>query len=251
MRLSAMENLIVVSGATRGIGLAFTSSLLRRTSSTIIAASRSGSSPALEQLQEQWPGRVLPMVCDVTDQASTRALGEEVKEQGKKIDMVLNVAGLLHDARGSGYMPERSLAAVNADAMSNVLAINAMGPVLMTQALEKQLAKGAIIGNLSARVGSISDNRLGGWWSYRMSKAALNMATVNMAIELKRKSVIVVALHPGTTDTGLSEPFQKNVKPEKLFTTEFSTGSMLDVLEGLTLEDTGKFFAFDGSPIEF
>ena len=100
-------------------------------------------------------------------------------------------------------------------------------------------------------MGSISDNRLGGWWAYRMSKAALNMATVNMAIELKRKGVIAVALHPGTTDTGLSEPFQKNVKPEKLFTVEYSTDSMLDVLEGLSLEDSGRFFAFDGKPIEF
>jgi NAD(P)-dependent dehydrogenase (short-subunit alcohol dehydrogenase family) len=109
----------------------------------------------------------------------------------------------------------------------------------------------AIVANLSARVGSVSDNRLGGWWSYRMSKAALNMATVNMALELRRRDVYAVSLHPGTTDTGLSVPFQQNVKPEKLFTTEYSTGAMLDVLDKLTPEDTGGFFAFDGSKIEF
>ena len=84
-----------------------------------------------------------------------------------------------------------------------------------------------------------------------MSKSALNMATVNMAHELKRRDVYAVALHPGTTNTGLSEPFQANVRPEKLFTTEYSAGAMLDVLEGLGPQDTGGFFAYDGSRIEF
>ena len=84
-----------------------------------------------------------------------------------------------------------------------------------------------------------------------MSKAALNMATVNMAQELRRREVIAVALHPGTTDTALSEPFQKNVRPEKLFSTAYSAGAMLDVLEGLKLDDSGSFFAYDGQRIEY
>ena len=180
-------------------------------------------------------------------------MASEIKaaRDGKKIDLLLNVAGLLHEQGSSGYMPERSLSSIDADQMAKVLRTNAIGPVLVTQAVAPQLDHGAIIANLSARVGSISDNRLGGWWSYRMSKAALNMATVNMAHELKRKDVIAVALHPGTTDTGLSEPFQKNVKPEKLFSPAYSAGSMLDVLQGLKPEDSGKFFAFDGSLIEY
>eukprot|EP00971_Amphidinium_carterae_P245800 4881632-Amphidinium_carterae.1 len=78
------------------------------------------------------------------------------------------------------------------------MAINALGPVLTTQALQSQLNRGAVVGNVSARVGSISDNRSGGWWSYRMSKAALNMATRNSALELKKKDIIAVSLHPGT-----------------------------------------------------
>ena len=90
-----------------------------------------------------------------------------------------------------------------------------MGPVLTTQAIQPLLSKGAVIASLSARVGSIGDNRMGGWWSYRMSKSALNMATKNMANEMRRDQVIAVALHPGTTATGLSAPFQKNVRPEK------------------------------------
>jgi len=247
--------LVVVTGATRGLGLSFTRQMLRRApESTVIAASRSGTSPALERLQGEFPGRVLPMACDVTSQEATRAFSARVKaEHGGKVDLVLNVAGLLHDTGegGTGYMPERSLASVDAAAMTNVLAINAVGPVLMTQAMAPLLARGAIVANLSARVGSISDNRLGGWWAYRMSKAALNMATVNMALELRRKDVYAVALHPGTTDTDLSVPFQANVKPEKLFTPEFSTGAMLDVLDNLTPDDSGCFFAYDGSRIEY
>lgn len=84
-----------------------------------------------------------------------------------------------------------------------------------------------------------------------MSKAALNMATRNMAIEFKRREVIVVSLHPGTTDTNLSQPFQKNVPPEKLFTTEFTANALLDVMDGLDLAQSGGFFAYDGQPIEF
>lgn len=245
--------LVVVSGASRGLGLAFARQMLSRApASTVVAASRSGGSPGLEELQAEWPGRVLPMECDVTSQESTRALAARVKAaHGGKVDLVLNVAGLLHDAGGSGYMPERSLASIDAASMAHVLAINSIGPVLVTQAMAPMLSRGAIVANLSARVGSVSDNRLGGWWSYRMSKAALNMATVNMALELRRRDVYAVSLHPGTTDTGLSVPFQQNVKPEKLFTTEYSTGAMLDVLDKLTPEDTGGFFAFDGSKIEF
>ena len=245
--------LMVVSGASRGLGLAFTQSLLRRTSGTIVAASRSGTSPALEQLVADHPGRVLPIACDVTNQEQTRALGARIKSDyaGRKVDLVLNVAGVLHDVGGSGYMPERSLASIDADAAMNVLAINALGPVLMTQAVAPQLSRGAIVANLSARVGSIGDNGLGGWWSYRMSKAALNMATMNMANEMRRRDVYAVSLHPGTTDTDLSVPFQKNVKPEKLFTPEFSTNSMLDVLDKLTPEDSGGFFAYDGSKIVY
>ena len=124
-----------------------------------------------------------------------------------------------------------------------------MGPVLTTQAIQPLLSKGAVIASLSARVGSIGDNRMGGWWSYRMSKSALNMATKNMANEMRRDQVIAVALHPGTTATGLSAPFQKNVRPEKLFTTEYTAGRLLDVLEGLAPEDSGGFFAYDGSEI--
>lgn len=108
-----------------------------------------------------------------------------------------------------------------------------------------------MIANLSARVGSIGDNRLGGWYSYRSSKAALNQLTKTMSIELGRKGrkVASLLLHPGTCDTDLSAPFQRNVAPEKLFTRERGVRQLLDIIDRATMEDNGKFYAWDGSEI--
>jgi len=151
-RLSAMK-LVVVSGASRGLGLGFASQLLRRApQSTIVAASRSGTSDGLERLMSEYPGRILPVACDVTEQASTRALTEQLKADlgGAKVDLLLNVAGKLHGGQSSAaaetlpseYMPERSLGSIDATAMQSVFATNALGPVLMAQAIAPLLAKG-------------------------------------------------------------------------------------------------------------
>ena len=128
---------------------------------------------------------------------------------------------------------------------------------MMTQALLPLLKNAKIndqctkIINLSARVGSISDNKLGGWYSYRLSKAAMNMFTKTLSIEVKRHNCMVLSLHPGTTETDLSKPFLKNVKPEKLFTVSYSVDSMLNVIWNSKLEDSGKFLAYDGSEIVY
>ena len=250
--LESSSSTSVVVGGSGGIGLAMVSELLRRRRGRVVAASRSPETSArLMELQRQHPGRLITTPCDLTDKASIQTMAGAVQAGGDgRIDLLLNVAGVLHD-EDAGIRPERSLRAIDAERMARVMQINAIGPVLVTQALQAQLFKGAIVGNLSARVGSISDNGLGGWWSYRMSKAALNMATRNMAIEMRRKGIIAVALHPGTTDTALSEPFQKNVRPEKLFTPEYTADALLNVLEHVELEDSGGFFAFDGSSIEY
>jgi NAD(P)-dependent dehydrogenase (short-subunit alcohol dehydrogenase family) len=106
---------------------------------------------------------------------------------------------------------------------------------------------------LSARVGSISDNRLGGWHGYRAAKAALNMLMRGLAIELSRShpQAVVAALHPGTVDTPLSAPFQRGVLPDKLFTPANSAGAMLGVLDGLEPADSGKLWGWDGAEIAF
>jgi NAD(P)-dependent dehydrogenase (short-subunit alcohol dehydrogenase family) len=237
----------VVVGASGGIGLALASAILRRSRGSVVATARMPSlSAPLAALAAEHPGRVTLAACDLTDPASIAALAEGCGP----IDLLLNAAGVLHDD-ALGVRPERRLAAVDSAQLAHVMAVNAAGPVLVAQALQPKLVEGAVIGNISARVGSIGDNGLGGWWSYRMSKAALNMATKNMAIELRRQKVVAVALHPGTTATALSEPFQRNVRPEKLFSPSFTANALLDVLQNLGLDDSGGFFAYDGSRIEF
>ena len=111
----------------------------------------------------------------------------------------------------------------------------------------------SVLAALSARVGSISDNNLGGWYSYRASKSALNMLLKTTSIEVARrnKTASVIGLHPGTVDTGLSKPFQANVKPEKLFTPEFAAECILKNIDKATAETSGSVFAWDGSPIPY
>lgn len=110
-----------------------------------------------------------------------------------------------------------------------------------------------MIANLSARVGSITDNGLGGWYSYRSSKAALNQLTKTLSVELARKKVNVAAilLHPGTCDTDLSKPFQRNVPEEKLFTKERGVRQLLSIVESTSLDHNGTFIAWDGSHIDW
>ncbi|KAK8504535.1 hypothetical protein V6N12_017814 [Hibiscus sabdariffa] len=109
----------------------------------------------------------------------------------------------------------------------------------------------AVVANVSARVGSIGDNRLGGWHSYRSSKAALNQLTKTISVEFGRKKdpVACILLHPGTVDTDLSRPFQRNVPAEKLFTKEFSVQKLLNIINNTKQQDNGKFFAWDGQEI--
>ena len=131
--------------------------------------------------------------------------------------------------------------------------VSLIGPALVAQAFLPKLAKNkkTIFAALSARVGSISDNRLGGWHSYRASKAALNMLIKNFSIEVARKNkqAIIVGLHPGTVDSRLSKPFQKNVKPEHLFSADYSAKKLLQVIDQLTVKDSGGCFAWDGKKI--
>jgi len=159
--------------------------------------------------------------------------------------------GLLHDdSRG----PEKSLRQLDADWLLQNYQVNAVGPALIAKYFlplmdRKEILRFAV---LSARVGSISDNRLGGWYGYRASKAALNMMIRNLSIEWSRKNdqSIIVALHPGTVDTALSQPFQSNVPPEKLFDSRRAARQLLDVLEALEPAQSGRIFAWDGTEVQ-
>jgi len=164
--------------------------------------------------------------------------------------LIINVAGVLH---GEDFGPEKRLSQIRPEVLKTVFEVNAFGPLIVAKHFSSFLRhdERSVFASLSARVGSISDNRLGGWYAYRGSKAAQNMFTKTLSIELGRlaPNAIVVGLHPGTVDTGLSKPFQGSVPRDKLFSTEQSVGHLLAVIDGLTAQDSGKVFAWDGSEI--
>lgn len=235
---------VVVQGASRGLGLAFVEALLARGDAVIATARR--PSDDLHRLGVP----VVPL--DLSKASSLAELPTHVSAHTDRIHLLLNVSGLLHTP---DFGPEKRLEQLDMSAMQAVFTVNAFGPPLVCKALFPLLRhdQRAVVANLSARVGSIGDNHLGGWYSYRASKAAQNQFTRTLAIEMSRraKNVIVTALHPGTVDTALSRPFQRNVAEGKLFEKAWAAERLLSVIDGLTPEDSGGFFAWDGSAIEW
>ena len=166
------------------------------------------------------------------------------------VDLAIVTTGMLHDAE---QRPERALKELDPAKLARSFAINTVAPALVAKHLIPKMPRDrrAVFAVLGARVGSIGDNRTGGWHGYRASKAALVMLMKTIAIETARSrpNAIIVMLHPGTVDTGMSKPFQGNVTPEKLFTPAFAAERLLSVIDGLTPADSGGHFAWDGSRI--
>ncbi|HNP65548.1 MAG TPA: SDR family NAD(P)-dependent oxidoreductase [Woeseiaceae bacterium] len=189
---------------------------------------------------------------DVTDESSV-AVAAEWASRDSLLDLVIVATGILH--REDQILPERSLREIDPRAMAEVLTINAIGPVMVAKHFLPALSKDnkSVLAVLSARVGSISDNRLGGWMSYRMSKAALNMSVRTLAIEQARlnPASVVLALHPGTVDTALSKPFTERVDSSRLFSPAVSAGKLLKVIDDSSPDCSGGLYAYDGSRIEF
>jgi NAD(P)-dependent dehydrogenase (short-subunit alcohol dehydrogenase family) len=233
-----------VIGASGGIGRAFVESLA--------SGCPAGAIHALSRSPQQSGGNVHHHFIDVTEEGSIRAAAETASREGP-LDLVIVASGILH--RESGLQPEESMRALDPQSLCEVFRINAVGPAIAAKHFLPRLRTGhkTVFAALSARVGSISDNRLGGWASYRASKAALNMLLKTLAIEHARRwpDSVVVALHPGTVDTALSKPFSSRVPAEQLFAPSQSVGYMLGVIDDLTAAATGGFFAWDGTPIEY
>lgn len=188
---------------------------------------------------------------DLLDEASIAAAAAHVA-QGPSPTLVIVATGLLHSDR---HGPEKALRDLDQDWLAQVYAVNTIGPALVAKHFLPIMPKSGrtVFAALSARVGSIGDNRLGGWHGYRASKAALNMMIRTLAIEERRRNdrAILVALHPGTVDTALSLPFQGNVPAGRLFDTERAALQLLDVIEGLKVGDSGKLLDFQGEDIPF
>jgi NAD(P)-dependent dehydrogenase (short-subunit alcohol dehydrogenase family) len=221
----------VVVGASGGIGAAVADGL-----------AASGRFATIHRLSRSVTG------LDLEDEASIAAAAGRIAD-GPAPVLIFVATGVLHH----GEAPERSFRAMTAEHLLRDYRVNTVGPALVAKHFLPLLPRDrrAVFAALSARVGSIGDNRLGGWHSYRASKAALNMIVRNLAIEMARSHphAIVAGLHPGTVSTGLSEPFQKGVSPEALFTPAASAGYLLGVLDGLTPGDSGGVFAWDGARI--
>lgn len=244
----------LVTGASQGLGLALVSALLERPSCNLVYAAcrKPGEAEALATLAREHPQRLRVLALDVTREEDFVIAADTVRRETDRLHLVMNVAGLLHDA-AQGMKPERRLEDFMPEALLASVAVNTLGPALAAKHFLKLLTheQRAVFASLSARVGSIADNRLGGWYSYRATKAAQNQFTRTFAIEAARRApqLIVAALHPGTVDTALSKPFSGNVAEGKLFTAAQSAGYLLGVVDGLKPEDSGSFRAWDGSVI--
>lgn len=243
----------VVQGASRGIGAALTAALLERSEvSGVIATSRAPErSEELLRLAQQHGERLHTLPLDVEDERSIAAAAEQVQAHcGRDLRILLNVAGLLHEGQ---QQPEKRWEDLTAAHLARAFCVNATGPVLVARHLLPAFARRGrtLIASLSARVGSISDNRLGGWYAYRASKAAQNMLTRTLSIELSRRlpECVCVGLHPGTVETDLSAPFRRGSGSAQRFAPHQAAAHLLEVLAGLDTARSGRCFAWDGQEI--
>jgi NAD(P)-dependent dehydrogenase (short-subunit alcohol dehydrogenase family) len=232
----ARDQIAIVIGATGGIGQAFVTHLQASGRFGKVLCYARKTSPSL----------------DFTDPATIKACADDAKQQsaaaGCDIRLVIDATGYLHD---DDFQPEKSLRQIDAKYLARQFQINAIGPALLMQHFCPLMPRSekSVFATLSAKVGSIGDNRMGGWYGYRAAKAALNQLVKCTAIEVGRnkRDFVCVALHPGTVDTGLSRPFAKsglNVQSPQQ-----ATANMLAVIDQLTAQQSGGFFAYDGQAL--
>ncbi|MBD3754638.1 MAG: SDR family NAD(P)-dependent oxidoreductase [Gammaproteobacteria bacterium] len=243
MFLSLADNYrAVLFGSSGGIGSALLEKLAEdQRCSKVYAGSRTGKAAR--------GARVVPFRFDLQDEGSIVEAAAMLDENGPG-DLVIVSTGLLHDEAVS---PEKSLRQIDQDVLRRVFDINTIGPALIAKHFLPRLSRPgkSVFAVLSARVGSVSDNRLGGWHAYRSSKAALHMPVRNFAIELGRThpNAVCVGLHPGTVDTPLSKPFQRSLGPDRLFAPSDTADRLIAVLDGLNPGQSGRIFAWDGEEI--
>lgn len=233
-------NNIVIFGATGAIGNAILYKLSKDYPNANISAF--SQQEVTEKLTNVDYGQI-----NYDDESSIDAISNKFE---KNLDLVFVATGILHT---QDLSPEKSLKEISSVNFQSLFTANTIFPALVAKYFIPKLNNKykSILAVISARVGSISDNKLGGWYAYRMSKAALNMFVKTASIETKRLNnrAIIVALHPGTVESKLSKPFQSRVSEGKLFSAEYSADKLLQVLDGLKINDTGKCFAWDAQEI--
>ena len=243
---------VVVCGASRGIGLALTAQLLARADIAEVwaIARHANQAPGLLELQAQYGQRLRCLDVDVCDEQALSAMAMHLRAAMPRLHLLLCTVGVLQDGAAKA---EKGLSQISLEGLLATFQRNSFAPILLLKHL-LPLLRGqhtCTVAALSARVGSIGDNRLGGWYSYRASKTALNQLLHTASIELSRlnPNSCVLSLHPGTTDTALSKPFQANVPAEQLFTPHFAAERLLAQVARHGPEQTGSFWAWDGQPI--
>ena len=239
-----MTKNIIIIGSSGAIGSSFLKYYAEEDKNNVIyALSRSEVASSFSNTHN--------VSIDIESDSSISNASNICSEAGP-FDVIIVTTGMLSD---DSINPEKSLRHLNKDSLSRIFSVNTLGPALIAKYFIPLLKKDApsFLGFLSARVGSISDNRIGGWYSYRASKAALNMIIKNLSIEVARNNPqsIIVGLHPGTVDSKLSKPFQGNVSEGKLFTPDYSVLKMVEVISNLKPENSGNCFAWNGEEIEF
>jgi len=235
-----MKNIVVI-GSSGAIGKAFIESYIKDSNiESIFSFSRSGIPIEDKKLQN--------FFIDIEDEKSIHDAASKIDKSS--IDEIIVASGILHN---KDFGPEKSIRDLNADNLLKVLKINTVGPALVGRYFIPLLNKKekSILAFLSARVGSISDNKTGGWYAYRSSKTALNQIIKNFSIELRRTNpnAIIIGLQPGTVDSNLSEPFKRNVKEGNLFTPEYSVSMLKNIIDKASPCDSGKLIAWDGEEI--
>lgn len=238
-----MKNVTII-GASGAIGEATIHLLHQRADiKSITALSRSDKRFDLP--------RVITGHIDLADEMTIEKAADLARQNGPQ-DLVFVTTGFLHEGN---IFPEKSIRDLSSEKFHKNFAINTIGPALVAKHFLPIMNKEDrnVFAMISARVGSISDNKLGGWYSYRASKAALNMVIKNLSIEAKRsfKKTTIIGLHPGTVDSDLSKPFQTNVAEGKLFSPEYSAKQMLNIIVNVTDQNSGEIIAWDGKKIEY
>ncbi len=234
---------VALFGATGGVGAALLDALVNDAAcARVFAGSR-------RPLQAVSP-KVTPFGFDLSQEDSIAQAAQDMRQAAGTVDMVLVATGLLHSPL---VKPEKTFRALDGAALAQWFAHNTIGPALIGKHMLPLLptATRGIFAALSAKVGSVSDNRLGGWHGYRASKAALNMLIKNFAIELARRHplALCVALHPGTVDTRLSQPFQSSLRPGQLTAPAQAAHHLLTVLDQAPCEQSGELLAWNGQVI--
>lgn len=234
-----MTDAAFVTGANRGLGLEWVRQLAGRVDRLFATCRRPDDAAALRELAASHPDTVDVFALDVTDPAAIDAAADRVEGDTGTLDLLLNNAGVSGGGSGDRF------GTVDADTMTDVLRVNAVGPHLVTQSFADLLRvaeNGATVVNVTSQLGSIARTSGGGWHSYKASKAALNMCTRLQAGAFEDDDVVVVAMHPGWVRTDMGG------RTARLSTQEAVSG-MLDVLEGLSAADTGRFLAHDGEEL--